>query len=106
MTPKVSAAMMAVAELGIAVGAAPLNARPGCWEHQVDDRWWIACNPHPELTKCSRGVNVAPFRVYIEFNGWPAGIVGPDDGWIAAGTAANEDALLGAIRAAIAGVSS
>lgn len=46
-------------------------------------------------TKCSHGPEVPPFGIYLEFNGWPAGVVTPGGGCIAAGGVANEAAALG-----------
>lgn len=40
-----------------------------------------------------------PFDIYVTFNGWPAGVIGPDGGILAAGDAANEDTFIAAIEA-------
>lgn len=91
-----------VAELGTLLGAAPLNQFPACWEHQVDAQWWIAVNGHPDPMRCSAGVDVAAFHCYVQFDGWPAAVFNPYGGAMAAGEAANEDAFLAALDAAIA----
>jgi hypothetical protein len=98
--PRISAAFDEIAQLAIRLGVVPLNAKPGCWEYQVDAHWWIAVNGHREALKCSKGVEVKPFECYAEWNGWPAGSFSPA-GWImAAGEAANEDSFIEALRAA------
>lgn len=72
-----------------------------CWEHQVDERWWFAINPNREPVECGHGVKVLPFNIYVEFNGWPAGVFTLDgDGEFAAGEAANEDAFIAALERA------
>ena len=95
---QVPEAMMAICELGLAVGAAPLNKHAGCWELRIDEQWEIAMNGHDSPTKCSYGCDVPPFAVYVQFNGWPAGVIHPTGGWIAAGEVANEDAFIAAVR--------
>lgn len=52
---------------------------------------------------CTEGVTVEPFHCYIEFNGWPAGVVAPWGGVIAAGDVANEAAFLAAVKARMPG---
>ena len=89
-----------IAELALALGACDLKALPGCWEHDVDGTWWIALNGRATPTTCSRGATVAAFTAYVEFNGWPAGLVDPGGGVIAAGAAANEGMLIEALLAA------
>lgn len=92
-------AMMLIAKLGIAVGTAPLNKYTGCWEFKIDEQWWIAVNGHREAMACSRGNDVPPFSAYIVYMGWPAGIIAPNGGVIAAGDCANEDAFIDALQA-------
>jgi len=99
--PPISVAMDYIAQLAIALGVAPINTFEGCWEYQVDEQWWIACNAHPEPKGCSRGPKVPPFHTYIEYNGWPAGLMTPYGGTIAAGEGANEDTLVAALAAAV-----
>jgi hypothetical protein len=90
------------AELCIAMNAAPVNQYPECWELALDDYWFLAFNGHNVPTNCSKSVKVPPFSVYVEFNGWPAGVFDPVGGTIAAGECANENAFLDALRARIA----
>jgi hypothetical protein len=94
----VSELMLAIMELAERLGVSKINELPGCWEHRVDEHWWIALNGHREETLCENGTSVPPFHAYIEFNDWPAGLVGLNGGAIAAGTIANEDSLLAALR--------
>jgi hypothetical protein len=97
-------AMLLVGELAAALGVANINRLPGCWEHAIDAHWTIAVNGHQQPIKTSTGVEVAPFNVWVEFNGWPAGYFDASGGTLAAGEAANEvtfcEALRGAIRRA------
>lgn len=100
--PEVKEAFVRCAELGLALGVTSINKLPGCWEHQVDERWWIAMNGHRENIKASDGFEVPPFNIAIKYNGWPAGIIGAHGGIIAAGSCANEDAFIEALLAATA----
>ena len=86
-------------DLAYALGARNICNLPGCWEHQIDDQWWCAGNGGKVERQCSTGISVPPCTFYLEFNGWPAGFVGPAGGIVAAGEAANEDSLLAAIEA-------
>lgn len=101
---RVSEAFSKVCDLGMSLGIRSINKLPGCWEHRIDDHWWIALNAHPEAVKCSEGADVPPFTVYVMFNGWPAGFIAPDGGTMAAGAAANEDELIAALDRAIKAV--
>lgn len=96
-------AMDLIAQLAIKHDAGPLYKHDGCWEHQVDSRWWIAVNGHKQPMPCSHGPEVEPYHAYIEFNGWPAGIINPFEGTLATGEAANEQTLCEALEKAIAG---
>jgi len=74
------------------------------WTLHVDDHWslylnaasepWTPCDPQsgdgPAL-KCG--------ECYVVFNGWPAGILHPMGGCLAAGEAANEKTLCAALLA-------
>lgn len=104
MTPTIPEAFTKLADLGCLVGAAPLSQFPGCWEYRIDERWQVAVNGHTEPRKCSHGPMVGPFECYVQYNGWPAGILTPCGGIIAAGECANEDTFIAAIEAAIARV--
>jgi hypothetical protein len=92
----------AIAMLADALGVRDICNLPGCWEHQVDEQWWIAVNGRRSPSKPSRGPTpIEPFHVYVEFKGWPAALfrIG-GDGTFAAGTAANEDTFVAACVAA------
>lgn len=87
-----------LAQLAIARDAVPLSKHAGCWECQIGKQWWAAINGQKAAVKCSRGPEVEPYHAYIEFNGWPAGILSPFEGTMAAGAVANEATLCQAIR--------
>jgi len=93
-------AFAAVADLGVALGVEKINTLPGCWEHQIDDDWRVAMNGHREEVKDSSGAGVPPFHIYIEWKGWPAGLINPYGGSIVAGGNACEDSFIAAVRAA------
>lgn len=100
MAERIVEAMMRVVELAEKLGVTKINEMDGCWEHQVDEKWWIACNGHQETTRNSHGAEVPPFHVYVEYNGWPAGLINPRQGVIAAGEGANERTFIAALRKA------
>ena len=89
-----------VVELGIALGWKSIKDRPGCTEHQVDDEWWFAINPHGEECKCSKGATVPAGHVYLQFNGWPFGLVNCEEGMCGFGAVANEGVLIEALERA------
>lgn len=101
----VSQTFLVIADLANAMGVSPINKLPGLWEVELDERWRIWVNAKTEKLKTARGVEVMPFHCYVEFNGWPAGTFSPYGGVIAAGSVANEEALLVALRAKIASAS-
>ncbi len=93
-------AFAAVIDFAHSHGAKALVNHPGCWQRDVDGHWWIAINGHDEPTRCTRSdVPIEPFHCYVEFNGWPAGLLSPADGILAAGAIANEDAFIEALQA-------
>ena len=85
-----------VVDLMLALGVEGINTLPGCWEHQVDEHWFIKVNGHKEPID-----NIQPYEMIVWFNGWPAGVIHPDRGVIAAGTLVNEDTFIAALDAAI-----
>jgi len=95
-------------DLGMKHKAGPLNKHENCWEHRIDDQWFVAMNGHPEhrMAKGPDGgmsdVTVPPYQAAIWFNGWLAGLIGPFDGILAAGEAANEDAFIDALKKSVA----
>jgi hypothetical protein len=98
--PPVTLAFALLADYSNKQGAAPLSKFENCWEKQIDEQWWIAMNGHDEPRKCSKGAEVEPCNCYVEFNGWPAGILDPFGGILAAGAVANEDSFIEALKAA------
>jgi hypothetical protein len=81
-------------------GVAAISQLPGCWEVDVDGRWWFAVNGHALPEACGRGPDVQPFGVYIEYHGWPAALLDVNgDGLFAAGAGANADAFVAALAA-------
>jgi len=101
--PSVSEAYALIADLTIALGAAPLARFVGCWEHRLGDRWLVAVNGHGTPTKCSVGVEVPPFHAYIERDGWPAAMLTVRDGLVIGHGNELEDTLLAELKAAIHG---
>ncbi len=97
----VSLAFAKLVELGLALGFKSVSQLDGCAEFAIDDQWWCALNGHRERTKCTRGAEVPSFHAYVEFNGWPAGVISPRGGEFVAGAAANEDAFIAALESAI-----
>jgi hypothetical protein len=93
-----------IAHLAIKLNAHPMNKWLECWEHRLDDHWVIAVNGHAEPKTAHRltvsPVTVQSFTCYVEFNGWPAGFIDPGGGVICAGSEANEEALITALRVA------
>ncbi|MCA1909434.1 MAG: hypothetical protein LDL39_13835 [Magnetospirillum sp.] len=80
---QISAAFAAVCALAVHDGHKNLTGRPGCWERQVDAHWWVAFNPHRQVTECSRDrQQLPPLSVLIEHDNFPVGIVGPEGGII------------------------
>lgn len=96
-------------ELATVLGAAPVTEHAACWETTftgVDGgEWFVALHAQTgKLIACSRGSKVPAFTFYIEWNGWPAGLIDPSGGVIAAGELANESTLIDAVKKQIASV--
>lgn len=100
--PKFSMVYALTLELATTLGAKNIKELPGCWEYQIDDAWRVSINGHGEGRTDSLNHTVPPYCCCFTFNEWPAGIVSPSDGVIAAGSLANEDTLCAALEAAIA----
>jgi hypothetical protein len=93
--------MEALIAYGKAHDAVPLNKFPRCWEAQIDEHWWIAANAHRYAIECSHGPIVEPFHFYIEFNGFPAGVIDASGrGLFAEGEAANLQTFAEALQKA------
>lgn len=95
--------MAEIAALAQHLGVRDICNLLGCWEEQIDDQWWIAVNGQRHPVRCSHGPEVGPFEAYLEFNGWPAGIVNAlGEGEFAAGDAVNPETFAAAVQARIA----
>lgn len=100
MTADIASVWEHIFNLAESKGAAPINKHPGCWECRLDEHWLVAMNGHPEPMEtqlCPSPVTVQPFTVYVEFNGWPAGVFNMYSGEFAAGSMANLDAFQAAL---------
>lgn len=87
--------------LGMALGWENIGLQPGCQEHQIDENWWFAINPHDQSIACSHGVFVPAYHAYFEWKGVTAGFVSIGGGMLACGREANEGSLLAAIDRAL-----
>ena len=92
--------MVKITDLALALNAEPINQYPDCWECKIDNHWTIAVNGH-RVPKMWNDIVVQPFHVYVEFCGFPAGMISAFGGIIAAGGMANEDTLIAAIETRI-----
>ena len=72
-----------IGTIAAAAGVVPLNQHPGLWEFEVGP-WKLQVNGRREKIG-----DVPPYHAFVEFNGWPAGLIHPYGGTIAAGEAAN-----------------
>lgn len=85
-------------------GVLPVGKMPGLWERRLDDRWTFWINGQLEPVRTPTDFNLRPGECYVEFNGWPAGILSmiTGEGYIAAGSLANYQTFCEALRRAIA----
>lgn len=94
-----------IAELADALHVTGINKLPGAWIVELDPRWTIAVNGHDEDVQAKPHQHaeqtIPPFHAGVWYNGWPAGLLNPFDGLVAAGSAANEEALLAVLDQAI-----
>ena len=89
--------LLKIADLALALGVESYNTLPGCWEHQMDEHWFIKINGHKEAID-----GIGPSWMIVWFNGWPAGNVHPVlGGVIAKSKSVNEDTFIAALDAAI-----
>jgi hypothetical protein len=98
-----------VAAIATKRGEVPICDLPGAWHLVIDEkpRWELWCNGHREridvevaaswATSAHR-VTIDPATIYIEYNGWPAGLLTPMGGMIAAGAEGNLRTLVAAVR--------
>jgi hypothetical protein len=90
----VSVAFEAVARLAIALRAAPIPDTG--WVHQVDEHWRVTVAGKTPVGP------VAAFHMAVDFKGMPAAVLSPFGGSFVVSAAANEDAFIAAVEAAIA----
>lgn len=90
-----------ICELACELGWKNIQALPGCQEHQIDEHWWFAINPHGEPGACSKSLEVPSYSVYVQYNGFPFGAFNAGGGFVGCGVMANKDALLEAIDRAM-----
>ena len=103
-------AFLVLCELADKRGEVPFDKAPACWEctfpsvlGEGRDTWQVAINGHNTPTRSSLSEKpIDPFHAFVYYNGWPAGVLTPYDGWIARGSGANEDSFVASVRAAIA----
>lgn len=104
MSDPVMAAFLLAEHLGVR----NMKDMTDCWEHQVDDAWWLAINPRPVDKRCKKGVIVPAYSMYVEYLDWPAGVLPfsrmarMGDGGFADGSVASVDAFVKAIEARMA----
>lgn len=96
---KISEVYWEVMQVAERLGVKDINQLEKCWELQVNEHWWFAVNGHRATVECSKGINVDPFRLYVEFNGWPAGILTVHGGEFVEGSMGNPEAFMEALRA-------
>lgn len=101
MSEALSVAFVKLVDWATTKGAQSIKDLPGCWEHDIDAHWWVAINGKGQSTDCSRQVAVPAYHAYLEFNGFPAGLIAPNGGVLADGSVANEEALLAALAEAM-----
>jgi hypothetical protein len=98
---KMPEAFVLAMELGYKSGMRSIKDLPGCWTYKVDEQWTIHVNGHAVIMACASGADIPPYHMYVEYNGWPAGLLGKDGGEFAAGEGANEGTFIEALKAAI-----
>ena len=92
--------LVALCQLCLARGVRNIKTLPGLCHVPINDQWEAWINGRDEVLPTDGGVEVKPFHAYVEYNGWPAGIVSAYDGEFVAGEAANLDSFLAAVTAA------
>lgn len=94
-----------ICELHAKDGALALSKLPGLWERRLDRQWTFWVNGHGEVLQGGPDADlpVNPGCVYVEFNGWPAGIFSliTGEGEIAAGELANYQTFCEALQQAV-----
>jgi hypothetical protein len=90
--PPIAEVFSLFADWAVKGGHTSLSERPGLFSATFGD-FTVKLNPHSEETE-----NVPPYTLAIEYLGWPAGLIDPYGGVLAAG---KEDDLCAAITTAI-----
>jgi hypothetical protein len=84
------------------MGLRTLRDIPGVWYHDLGDGWAFALNAHDEIVisepEGGMRVDVPARSVAFWWNGWLAGLCDVTGGTIAAGAAANENALIASLK--------
>lgn len=93
----ISEAFLLLVDLAIKRGNSSIKGTVVTFE--IDSTWAATFNGCADERD-----NVPPYHCSVSYNGWPAGILGPSSGCIAAGEGANEDTLIAALKAAGASV--
>lgn len=93
-----------VVDIADAHDATPMTKHPRPWYLRIDEQWEISINGGRQPAHCTQisGQPTAPIpatHMLVQFNGFPAGLLSPYDGVIAAGTTANDNTLIAALRA-------
>lgn len=76
-----SLAFSKLADVALALGAAPLTKWPGPWECSLPGGWGAKINGHDKKID-----GVPPYSAMLTFNGWPAGCINPAGGVIITGS--------------------
>lgn len=100
---KISEAFYLLATLAMKEGVAD-RPQDEFWERAIG-KWHVSMNRYNISRKNAEGIEVPAFSAALKFNGWPAGIIDPVGGIIAAGAVANEDAFIDVLKAEIERVS-
>jgi len=78
-------------------GYANLREYPGILELELESgRWKFEIHAQDQEID---GLKMPDVRIH--FNGWPAGVMGPGGGLMAAGEVANEDAMIATLKQAL-----
>jgi len=101
--PPLSEAFLLIGELAEKLGVTPLINHPGLWTHSIPGikggTWRWALNAHQEaLVDEESGVAVEFAHCFLQWSGWPAGMLTPYGGWICSGEAANEGTFIAALK--------
>ena len=90
-------AWLGICALAIKDGVKIPEIPDGIYRRDIAE-WKITFNGTNE-DKVDAGIDLPKFEAYVQYNGWPAGLIGPAGGILAAGAAANEDTFIAAIEA-------